>query len=186
MDCRIQINGEDIGEDCPVYIIAEIGINHNGKLDTAKELIDRARWAQADAVKLQTYITERRVPKDSPIFSLLKQCELDFDQQRKLFAYANEKGIDIFSTPFDDECVDFLSSVNTPCYKVASFDVTNKTLLDKISNQGRPVIVSRGMCNRQDLDDAINTFKQPGIPFAILHCVSAYPVKSLKDLNLVR
>ena len=184
MDCRIQINGEDVGDNCPVYVIAEIGINHNGKLDVAKELIDRAKWAQADAVKLQTYITEKRVPADSPIFDLLKQCEFDFEQQRELFAYGNEKGIDIFSTPFDEECVDFLSSVDTPCYKVASFDVTHKTLLDKISRQGRPVIVSRGMASRQDLDNALGAFGEPGIPFAILHCVSAYPVKSLKDLNL--
>jgi len=184
MDRIFQINGRSIGEGLPAYVIAEIGINHNGQVETAKELIDRAKWAGADAVKLQTYITEKRVQNDSPVYKVLKQCEMTFDQQRDLFGYAMEKQIDIFSTPFDDESVDFLASVNIPCYKIASFDVVNSKLLRKVSGQGRPVIMSRGMATQEEIDRAVETFKAHDISFALLHCISAYPVSSLRNVNL--
>jgi sialic acid synthase SpsE len=184
MDCSIKINGKNIGEGNPIYVVAEVGINHNGRLETAEQLIDRAAWANVSAVKLQTYITEKRVEKSSPIFDLLKQCELTFNQQRQLFQYASDKGITVFSTPFDDESIDFLASIASPCYKIASFDVTNKKLVQQISLQGKPVIMSRGMADQQDIDQATRIFKDHNIPFAILHCISAYPVSSMKQLHL--
>lgn len=184
MDDSMQINGKNIGAGNPIYVIAEIGINHNGQLETAKQLIDSAKWANAAAVKLQTYITEKRVKKNSPVFDLLKQCELTFDEQKQLFQYANDKGIDVFSTPFDDESVDFLASVDSPCYKIASFDVTNRKLVEKISKQGKPVIMSRGMADRQEIDQATRIFKNHDTQFAILHCISAYPVSSMTQLHL--
>ena len=184
MDHTITINGKKIGEGCPIYVIAEIGINHNGQMNTAKELIDQAKGARTHAVKLQTYITEKRVEKDSPIYHLLKQCELTVDQQKELFFYAREKGIEIFSTPFDYESVDFLASIDAPCYKIASFDVTNTKLIEKISQQGKPVIMSRGMAVRKEIDQAASILKDHDIPFALLHCISAYPVSSLSVVNL--
>lgn len=184
MNHKIQINGRDIGEGCPVYVIAEIGINHNGQMKTAKELIDKAKWAHAHAVKLQTYITDKRVEKDSPIYHLLRQCELNFDQQKELFFYAREKEIEIFSTPFDYESVDFLASIDAPCYKIASFDVTNKKLVEKISQQEKPVIMSRGMATKKETDLAAAILKDHNIHFALLHCISAYPVSSLSVVNL--
>ena len=184
MDHTITINGKKIGEGCPVYVIAEIGINHNGKMGTAKELINQAKGARAHAVKLQTYITEKRVEKDSPIYHLLKQCELSFDQQKELFFYAREKGIEIFSTPFDYESVDFLASINASCYKIASFDVTNTKLVEKISQQEKPVIMSRGMAVKKEIDLAAAILKDHNINFALLHCISAYPISSLSALNL--
>jgi sialic acid synthase SpsE len=184
MACKIRINGKEIGNGNPVYVIAEIGINHNGQPKTARQLIDRARWANASAVKFQTYITEKRVGKNSPIFNLLKQCELTFQEQKELFQYAGDSGIDVFSTPFDDESVDFLASVGTPCYKIASFDVTNRKLVRRISKQGKPVIMSRGMANRQEIDRATRILKKNDIRFALLHCISAYPVSSMSQLHL--
>lgn len=184
MACKIRINGKEIGNGNPVYVIAEIGINHNGQPKTARQLIDRARWANASAVKFQTYITEKRVGKNSPIFNLLKQCELTFQEQKELFQYACDSGIDVFSTPFDDESVDFLASVGTPCYKIASFDVTNRKLVRRISKQGKPVIMSRGMANRQEIDRATRILKKNDIRFALLHCISAYPVSSMSQLHL--
>src|SRR5687767_6150990 len=99
MKNMININQKKIGDGQDVFVIAEIGINHNGDYDTARKLIDEAKKAGASAAKFQTYITEKRVPKDSPIFGILKQCELSFDEQKKLFHYARKTGIEIFSTP---------------------------------------------------------------------------------------
>lgn len=180
----IEISGKKIGSGQDIFVIAEIGINHNGNFDTAKKLIDEAKSSGAGAVKLQAYITEKRVAKDSPIFDILKQCELTFDQQKELFKYAHDKGIVIFSTPFDEESVDFLASINAPCYKIASFDIVNKRLLRKVAAQNRPVIISRGMANQQEIDTAINIMKDSGVDIVLLHCISAYPVPSHASLHL--
>lgn len=181
---EISIGGVTVGDGHDVFVIAEVGINHNGDMDTARSLIDRAAWAGASAVKLQTYITEKRVSKDSPIFGILKQCELSFDQQRDLIAYAKERGIIVFSTPFDEESVAFLAEVAVPCYKVASFDIVNMRLLKAIVRQKRPTIVSRGMANQAEIDAAVALLREADVPFALLHCISAYPVPSLSDLHL--
>jgi len=180
----VKINDREVGEGRDVFIIAEIGINHNGDVKTAKKLIDMAKWAGASAVKLQTYITEKRVAKDSPIYSILKECELSFSQQKELFNYARDKNIEFFSTPFDDESVDFLASLDVGCYKIASFDIVNKKLLQKVCAKGKPVIISRGMANQQEIDDAADIAKNAGVGVIILHCISSYPVPSHKDLNL--
>ena len=180
----MNINGREIGKDKEVFVIAEVGINHNGDFETAKKLINEAITAGCDAVKLQTYLTEKRVPKDSPIFDILKKCELSFSDQKKLFEYAKDKGIEIFSTPFDDESVDFLEETGSSCYKIASFDIVNKKLLEKIAQTKKPVIISRGMANQEEIDAAIDIFKKAGSEYAILHCVSAYPVESIDSLNL--
>lgn len=180
----LKIGRHTIGENHPVYVIAEIGINHDGDFSTAKKMIQQAHQAGASAAKLQTYITEKRVPKDSPIFGILKQCELSFDQQKKLFEYGKDLGIDVFSTPFDDESVDFLDSVNTPCFKIASFDLVNHKLLKAVTSKKKPIILSRGMASQSEIDTAITFFKKADVPFALLHCVSAYPIPSTKDLNL--
>jgi len=184
MTDKIKIGERLAGEGYPTYVIAEIGINHNGDFSLAKKLIEQARYSGADAVKFQTYITEKRVGKNSPIFEILKKCELSFDVQKQLFVYAATIGIEAFSTPFDGESVDFLSSINVPCYKVASFDLVNKELLKKIVSQGKPVIMSRGMADQHEIDEAVSIAKRAAVPCAILHCISAYPVNSLSILNL--
>lgn len=180
----VEINKIKVGEGQGVFVIAEIGINHNGDFETAKRLIDEAKSAGASAVKLQTYITEKRTAKGSPVYNILKQCELSFKQQEELFSYARNKNIEIFSTPFDDESVDFLSSINVSCYKIASFDIVNKKLLYKAAKQGRPVIISRGMANQQEIDTAVDIFRKSKVDILLLHCVSAYPVTSFDSLNL--
>ena len=184
MDNIVEIDGKKIGHGYDVFVIAELGINHNGDFDLAKQLIDKAVWAGADAVKLQSYTTEKRVSKDAPIFGILKQCEFSFDQQEKLFQYAHDKGITAFSTPFDNESVDFLSSVNVPCYKIASFDLVNKKLLEKVAAKGKPVIMSRGMASRDEIDEAMAIMNKSDREVILLHCISAYPVLSQSSLNL--
>jgi len=173
-----------IGNEHPAFIIAEVGINHNGSMENAMKLIDEAYKSGASSVKFQTYITEKRVERDAPIFDILKQCELSFDDQRELFNYANEIGLVAFSTPFDEESVDFLAEIETPLLKVASFDIVNKTLLKKMSDANIPVIVSRGMATESELDQAQDLFNVKNVPLAILHCISAYPIQNLESINM--
>jgi len=182
MKDTIQIGNQQIGQKSPVFIIAEIGINHNGDMETAFELIDKAKWAGASAVKFQTYNTDKRVEKGSPIYEILKKCELSFGQQKDLFEYADSKQIVAFSTPFDSESVEFLAEINSPCFKVASFDLVNTPLLKDICAQKRPVIISRGMADMKEIDIAMDILKN--VPTVLLHCISAYPVPNLASLNL--
>ncbi len=184
LDASLVIGEKKVGIGHPVFVIAEIGINHDGHFERAKELILEAKNAGATAAKLQTYITEKRTGKDSPIYEILKQCELTFQEQRQLFDYARDIDILLFSTPFDDESVDFLHEVDSPCIKVASFDVVNRELLKKITRTRKPVIVSRGMAATHELDTAAGIMKTADLPFALLHCVSAYPVENHEDCNL--
>jgi sialic acid synthase SpsE len=181
---KIAIGDKSIGQDQPAFIIAEVGINHNGSMKQAKKLVDEAFKSGASSVKFQTYITEKRVQKDAPIFDILKQCEIGFKDQEELFNYANEIGLVAFSTPFDEESVDFLSEINVPLFKVASFDTVNKPLLEKISETNTPTIVSRGMASESELDIAHRIFDDQNVPLAILHCISAYPIQNLDSINL--
>ncbi len=165
------------------FIIAEIGINHGGDINTAKELIDSAVRAGADAVKFQTYLTEKRVAKDSPIFDLLKKCELPFEAFKELKEYADQKGVIFFSTPFDEESVDYLESINVSLYKVASFDIVNNVLLKKVAATGKPVIISVGMSTIEEIKNAVEVLKAHTSKIALLHCISAYPTNE-EDANL--
>ena len=180
----VKIGGKAIGDDQEVYVIAEVGINHNGNLNTAKELIRQAKWAGVSAVKLQTYITEKRVARNSPIYDILKQCELSYSEQNELFNCAHEQDIAIFSTPFDDESVDFLSSVGVPCYKIASFDIVNASLLKSVTAKRKPVIMSCGMANQLEIDKAVDIVRSAELDIILLHCISAYPVPSHNSLHL--
>lgn len=165
------------------YIIAEIGINHGGSIETAKELIDSAVRSGADAVKFQTYITEKRVAKDSPIFDILKKCELSFDDFAEIKNYCDAKNITFFSTPFDDESLDFLESVGCALYKVASFDLVNLSLLRKIAATGKPVIMSVGMSDIEEIKKACEILRTGTGSITLLHCISAYPTNE-EDANL--
>jgi len=165
------------------FTIAEIGINHGGDESLAKKLIDSAVRAGTNSVKFQTYLTEKRAPKDSPIFDILKQCELPFDAFEKLKNHAEAQNIEFFSTPFDEESVKCLEDINVNMYKVASFDVVNHKLLRRIAKTGKTVIMSVGMANLPEIKDAYKILKEKTKNIAILHCVSAYPTKE-EDANL--
>jgi len=172
-----------IGKDQPVFIIAECGINHGGSYGEAEAMIRAAAKCRADAVKFQTYRTEKRVPGNSPIFDLLKRCELGEAAHRKLKEVADSLGILFFSTPFDTESVTLLEEIDVPGYKIASFDIVNYALLRAVCGAGKPVICSTGMADGGEVDRAQRQFAQNGIPYALLHCVSAYPTKP-EDANL--
>lgn len=172
-----------INQENKVFIIAEIGLNHGGDIELAKKLIDSAANAGADAVKFQTYLTEKRVPKDSPIFDILKKCELPFSAFKELNDYSKERGVLFFSTPFDEESVDYLESIGVELYKIASFDIVNNSLLRKISGTGKPIILSVGMSTLADIRKALQILEEGKAPIALLHCISAYPTQ-VEDANL--
>jgi sialic acid synthase SpsE len=160
------------------FIIAEAGINHEGNFEKAKALVDAAKESEADAVKFQTYQTSLRVGKDNQFFGLLKSCELSYDEHLKLKQYADEVGIEYFSTPFDEISLKFLLDMGVRRIKFASFDVSNKKLL-KAANDlatqylSMEVILSVGMSSVDEIMAAIDILKD--VKLVLLHCVSSYP-----------
>lgn len=182
----LSLGRHKVGAGASCFVIAEIGINHGGDISVARRLIDEAAAAGASAVKFQTYLTEKRVAKDNPVYGILKKCELSFEAQRELHDYAEKKvGVTFFSTPFDAESVDFLESIGIAFYKIASFDAVNLSLLRRVAQTGKPVIMSTGMANHSELDEALKVFS--GVPVVLLHCVSSYPTPpEAADIGTIR
>jgi pseudaminic acid synthase len=188
---KLAINGRAIGTEYPPFIIAELSANHNGDLSRALETIDAAVRAGADAIKLQTYTAETMtIDCDRPeflikgglwngykLYDLYKWAETPFEWHKAMFEHARKRGITIFSTPFDETAVDLLESLNTPAYKVASFEVTDLPLIRYIAGTGKPMIISTGMANEFEIEDAVTTAREAGCrDIVLLHCVSSYPV----------
>ena len=170
--------------DNRTYVIAEIGINHRGNIKVAKQLIDSAVRAGVDAVKFQIYLTEKRAPKgNKEVFKILKDLELPFEAFKELKKYAEQCHVDFFSTPFDKESIKYLESIETNLYKIASFDVVNRKLLSEVAKTGKPVIMSVGMSNLEEIEKAFSILKEGTKNIAILHCISSYPTID-NDSNL--
>ena len=157
------------------FIIAEAGINHNGKVKEALKLIDAAKKTNVSAIKFQTYITEKRTKKDSPIFDVLKKCELRYSDFKIIKDYCDEKKILFFSTPFDIEAIDFLETLKVKLYKISSFDVQNSELIQRIVKTKKPCIFSTGMAHLSSITNVYKLFKKKKIDTGILHCISSYP-----------
>jgi len=172
-----------INSDNKIFIIAEIGINHGGDLNLAKKLIESAKRAGADAVKFQTYITEKRASRETPVFDTLKKCELRFKAFKELKEYAESQGIIFLSTAFDEESLEYLKNIGCDLYKIASFDVTNHKFLAKIAETGKTLIMSVGMSNLNEVEQAYNILKVKNNKIVILHCISAYPTRE-EDANI--
>ena len=161
------------------YTIAEIGINHNGSVKNALKLVKSAKKSGANSVKFQTYTTEKRVKKHSPIFDILKKCELSFNDFKEIKSYADSLGIEFFSTPFDNDSIDFLDSIGVKLFKIASFDINNFKLLRKISEKNKTIIFSVGMANSKEIDKAFNFLSKNNSKIIILHCISSYPLNPI-------
>lgn len=159
-----------------VYFIAEAGINHSGSLKKAIKLIDDACEANADAIKFQTYITKLRAPKNNmEVFDILKKCELKRDDFKILKDYADDKGIQFFSTPFDIESAIYLKSINVDVAKIASFDTTNIELIEKSIDLFQDLIISTGMTSIEQINNIVDRIKEE-TNLIILHCISSYPM----------
>ena len=142
------------------FLIAEAGINHNGKIEQAFKLIDQAKISGADSIKFQTYKTEKRVPSNSVIFDILKKCELSNEAFYKIKKYCDKKKIIFFSTPFDLESVDFLEKIKVNLYKISSFDISNAKLINYVSSKLKPTLVSTGMASIKEIDRTYKIFKK--------------------------
>ena len=191
----IRIGKRLVGEGQPVYFIAEIGINHNGNPELAKQLIDLAADAGADAVKFQkrnlSTLYQRKIIDNLEeadkelqyIIPYLLECDLPEQVFYELAAYATEKNIQFLCTPWDHQSVDFLESLGLPAYKVASADLNNLLLLDYLAETKKPLILSTGMSQFYEIETTVKFLREKRVEFALLHCNSTYPAP-FKDINL--
>ena len=194
----IKIGKRSIGPNFEPYVIAELSANHNGQINRAKEIIKMAKRAGAHAVKIQTYkpdtITIDINTKDfihdgglwhgKSLYELYKLAHMPWDWHAPLFEFAKKIGITIFSSPFDNTAVDLLEELNTPAYKIASFEAIDIPLIKYVASTGKPMIISTGMANAEEIAEAIEAAYEGGCKeVAILHCVSGYPAPST-DYNL--
>ena len=183
---RIRIGAKEIGDGNPCFIIAEAGSNHDCKLSRAKELIDVASKAGADAIKFQTFRANKlfNEVKNKETVDLLAKLELREDWYKVLVAYANRKGIEFLASAFDEESADFLEKLGVPAFKIASYELVHIPLIEHVARKRKPVILSTGMANEREIRDAVEAVNATGNKqVVLLHCVSQYPA-STKDVNL--
>ncbi len=194
---KMKIVDKEIGKEKPVFVIAEAGVNHNGKIELAKKLIEAAKDAGADAIKFQTFKTEDLVTEKTDMASyqkinlkkqesqksMLKKLELDYNVFKELKNYCDKKEIIFLSTPHTEDAVDFLDSL-IPAFKVGSGDLTNIPLLKKIAKKGKPIILGTGMGTLDEVKEAADAIKSEGNnEIVLLHCTTNYPCKN-EEVNL--
>jgi len=195
-----EINGRKIGFGCSPYIIAELSANHNGDINRAFETIKAAHESGADAIKIQTYTADTMTIDCDladfqihgglwdgyKLYDLYKWAETPFEWHKAIFEYAASLGITIFSTPFDESAVDLLESLNTPAYKIASFEATDLPLIRYVASKGKPMIMSTGMCSEEEISEAVSAAYEAGCKnLVLLHCISSYPAP-VEQANLLQ
>jgi len=205
MSLEVNIDGRLIGPKHPPYIVAELSANHNGDINRAYEIMEAAKRAGADAIKLQTYtpdtITLDCESEDFQIrgglwdgqslYNLYKNSYMPWDWHKLLFDRAKELEMTIFSSPFDFTAVELLESLDAPAYKIASFELTDLPLIKRVAKTGKPMIMSTGMANKEEIKSAVDIARNNGcIDLILLHCVSGYPapaceynLKTVADLG---
>lgn len=187
---KIQIGSRNIGFGEPVFVIAEAGVNHNGDLERALQLVDAAAEAGADAVKFQTFRAEEVVSVSAPKaqyqigttgaeesqLDMIKRLELSPQDHRAIVAHCGTRGILFLSTPFDFESADLLETLGVPAYKIASGEITNWLFLEHMASKKKPIIISTGMSNLGEVEQAVGVLRAAGCSdLVILHCTSSYP-----------
>jgi len=199
MPAEIKIGQRSVGQGHAVYVIAEVSANHHQKFDEAVKIIHAAKAAGCDAVKLQTYTADTiTIACDREPFrvgggtlwdgrylhELYGQAHTPWEWQPRLKQVANDLGLDLFSTPFDDTAVDFLEGMNVPAHKVASFELVDIPLIEKVAKTGKPLIMSTGMATVEEIEEAVQSAREAGATeIALLKCSSAYPAPP-EEMNL--
>lgn len=193
-----KIEDRQIGLNFPPYIIAEMSANHNGDINNAYKIIDMAKKCGANAVKLQTYrpdtitmdmkspefMIEGGLWDGQSLYELYESAHMPWDWHKPLFDYAKKADITIFSSPFDNTAVDLLEDLNAPAYKIASFEAVDLPLIKYVAQTGKPMIISTGMADIEEIQEAIDAAREGGCSqLAILHCVSGYPALA-EEYNL--
>jgi pseudaminic acid synthase len=197
---QIKIGERNVGKNNPVYIIAELSANHNQDFEQAVHIIEAAKKAGADAIKLQTYTPDTMtIPCDNEYFrigkgtiwegknlyELYKEAYTRWEWQPKLMKIANDLGMDLFSTPFDNTAVDFLKKMDIPVYKIASFELVDIPLIRYVAATGKPIIMSTGMATLAEIDEAVTAARDAGCEeLILLKCTSAYPANPA-EMNLL-
>jgi len=172
----IQINNEIIGDGYPTYVIAEIGINHNGSVSLAKEMISAAWESGADAVKIQTFITKKFLHPSHPGFAYDIKAEIPHGKEMEIWDFARQKGINLFSTPEEFESLDFIRRQSPSLIKIAAMDFNYKDFIKKAAALHKPIILSSGMSTMDEVISAIKWVEEAGNDqYIVLHCVSCYP-----------
>lgn len=195
----VQIGGVNISDESPVFIIAEIGVNHNGDILLAKKMIDIASEAGVNAVKFQSFHPEELVDKDAPKanyqlettdkkesqFEMLKKLMLSIDKMEQLKIYAEQKGLIFLSTPFDEKSLEELESIQVDGYKISSTDTTNLLFLKKVARSQRPIILSTGMTTLEEIEKAVRIIYEHGNKdLILLHCTANYPT-AVEEVNMM-
>lgn len=193
MNNKIKIGNRFIGEGEPVYIIAEIGINHNGSIELARKLIDGAVFAGCDAVKFQKRTPELCVPKDQwdieretpwgriPYIEYRRKVEFGFEEYLEIDCYCKEKGIDWFASVWDETAVEFLEKFKPAVYKIASASLTDHSLLKKVWATGKPMIISTGMSTMEEIEESVKLIGNKNL--LIAQSTSTYPC-AIEELNI--
>lgn len=194
MTLSFEIAGRPIGPGHPPYVIAELSGNHNGDIKKAFAIIEAAKVAGADAVKLQTYTADTMtIDHDGPgfriesglwggrtLYELYQEAHTPWDWHPALFEKGRELGITVFSTPFDSTSVDLLEDLATPAYKIASFEAVDHALVELVAATGKPIIISTGMADKGEIADALEVaLSSDAHEIALLHCVSGYPTPAV-------
>lgn len=182
---EIQIRDRKIGSAYPPVVLAEIGINHEGSLKVAKDMVDAAKRAGCEIVKHQTHIVSDEMSKDAKftipgnanvsIYDIMERCSLSYEDEIELKDYVEKKGMIFISTPFSRAAADRLREMDIPCYKIGSGECNNYPLIEHIASFGKPIILSTGMNTIKSIGKAVDILEKYNVSYGLLHCTSIYP-----------
>ncbi len=191
---KVSLGSKTIGDNERVPFIAEIGVNHLGKIDTALELVRSAVRAGSDFLKFQTYIAEDRYDKKNPRYkeftTLLKEWQLSRDEEIEMWKLAKDLGAEVFTSVYELKSIEFAEKMETIGYKIAAFEMRNKPLLKEVIKTKKPMIISCGMTNLNEINDLTNYLNENNTSFILLHVISSYPLEErhsyLSKINILK